>query len=482
MRNLFLSALTLCSVSLWSSCDDNTSSMGLYPTSEGISNSTGIFQLSTRSVKMDSVIANSTISYLGKVTDPETGTDITAEFAAQFQTFENYAFPRKELMIGTVNGKEQRGVVQCDSIEVRLYFKNYYGDKDNPIKLEVYALDDKKILSEDSTYYADVDLSQYIAGKQPIATRMFTPRDFSLNSSTLNSSTYTHNVRIILDKEIGQHIMEKYYEDPKNFQDSYNFIHKVFPGLYFKTSGGKGSMLSVYVGTCNLFFRYGDEEGKETYSGMARFSATPEVIQATQFSNGDLTELLVDNSCTYLKTPAGICTEMTLPIDEIFSGTHAGDSLSLASVTLTRYNKDQDDYQLSTPSELLMVRKQDYKTFFANNQVTDNRTSYSTEFSSVYNTYTFTNISRLLSYCKQEKTAKAKAAGLSESAWTEQNPDWNKVLLIPVVTSNVSSSTSSTTSTQQVSVNHDMSLTSARLVGGQTKIDMQVIYSKFNQE
>lgn len=483
MRHLLPSILTLCNVVLWSSCDDNTSSMGIYPISEEINNSTGIFQLSTRSLKMDSVIANSTVSYLGKVTDPETGTDISAEFAAQFQTFENYAFPRKELMVGTVDGKEQRGVVQCDSIEVRLYFKEYYGDKNNPMKLEVYLLDGTKVLSEDSTYYADTNLSEYIAADQtqPVASRVFTPNDYNQSISILSSSTYTHNVRILLNKEVGQHILDKYYEDPTNFADSYSFIRKVFPGLYFKTTGGKGTMLSVYVGTCNLFFRYSNQAGNETYTGMARFSATPEVIQSTQFTNGDMSSLLSDTTFTYLKTPGGICTEMTLPVDEIFGGEHATDSVSLASVTLTRYNKEQDNYQLGTPSELLMVRKQDYKRFFKNNQVTNNRTSFSTKFSSVYNTYTFSNISRLLSYCKHEKTAKAKAAGLSEEAWAAQNPDWNKVLLIPITTSNVSTSTSSGTQSQQASANHDMSLTSARLVGGSIKIDMQVIYSKYNQ-
>ncbi|MEE1222087.1 MAG: DUF4270 family protein, partial [Bacteroidaceae bacterium] len=89
-------------------------------------------------------------------------------------------------------------------------------------------------------------------------------------------------------------------------------------------------------------------------------------------------------------------------------------------------------------------------------------------------------ISRLISYCRNEKVSKAKEQGISEEEWERRNPDWNKVLLIPVITSTSSVNTSGTSSSVQVSVNHDMSLTSIRLVGGDTKINMQVVYSKFH--
>ena len=409
----------------------------------------------------------------------QTGTDISADFATQFYTFENYSFPDKSLMIGDDGGEERRGIVQCDSVEVRLYFNSYYGDANNPMKIEVRELDAEKIFREDTTYFTDTDLSSYLADKAPLSSRVFTPMDYNLTSTVLNSSTHTHNVHIALDKSFGQHIMESYYDNPSNFQDSYHFIRNVFPGLYFHTTSGRGTMLSLYVGTCNVYFHYGDKDKDTTYVGLARFAATPEVIQCTRFVNGDMSTLIDDHSCTYLKTPAGICTEMTLPIDEVFGSEHATDSISMASVTLTRYNKAQDSYQLGTPSELLMVRKQDYAVFFRENRIADNRTSYTTTFNSTYNTYTFDNICRLLSYCKHEKASLAAAAGLSEEQWASENPDWNKVLLIPVVTSSVQKTVNGVSTQVQASVNHDMSLNSVKLVGGDTKIDMQVVFSRF---
>ena len=465
---------------LLASCNDDTSSMGIFPDSDGITHSTDTYQLTTRSVALDSVRANSTTCFLGNITDPETDADITADFVAQFYTFENYAFPSKSQMMGMLDGKDTKGVVQCDSIDVKLYYSSYYGDATNPMKLEAYMLNPRNILSEDSTYYTNQDFSEYlIADASPVASRVFTPTNYNEDDATLGSSSYAPNVHLQLNRQVGQTMMEKYYENPDYYHNSYTFIRNVMPGLYFRTSGGRGTMLKLYVSTMNLYFHYYDEKEDSVFTGMARFSATPEVIQSTRFQNGNMEMLLNDHSCTYLKTPAGIATEMTLPINEVFAGKHASDSVSLASVTLTRYNKPQDNYQLGTPSELLMVRKQDYSKFFTEGRVSDNRTSYTTTFASAYNTYTFNNISRLISYCRNEKVSKAKEQGISEEEWERRNPDWNKVLLIPVITSTSSVNTSGTNSSVQVSVNHDMSLTSIRLVGGDTKINMQVVYSKF---
>ncbi len=463
------------------SCDNDISSIGIYPESDKITNSDTIYEISSRSVLLDSVTATNTISYLGCVTDPETKTDISADFAAQFYTFENYTLPERNMMVGTVNEKETQGVVQCDNLEVRLYFNDYYGDANQLMKLEVYELSQDKILSEDSTYYTDIDFSKYIKhtdGKAtPIASKIFSPKDYAIASTSDQSY-----ISIKLDPAIGTKMMEKYYEDPNNYKNSYNFIHNVFPGLYFKISNGRGVMLSIYVGTLNLYFRYKETENGSTCDGMARFSATPEVIQSTRFQNSNLESLVAEKDYTYLKTPAGIVTELELPIDQMFSGKYANDSINKASVTLTRYNKEQNGYQLGTPATLLMVRKSDYTRFFKEKQVSNNRTSYTTSFNAAYNNYTFDNIGRLLSFCKNERAHLAQQQGITEEQWAQKNPDWNKVLLVPVTVTSSEINTNGYAQTVQVSVNHDMSMNSTRLMGGENnKLQMQVIYSKFSK-
>lgn len=475
------------------SCDENTGTMGIYIDNDQITNSTGSYTLSSRSIAMDSgIVANNTYCYLGRVIDPETDAALEADFAAQYQTFENYRFPEKSRIVDARDTNNIVNAIHCDSVEVRLYFNSYFGKPNNTMKLEVYELSHDKILSEDSTYYTDIDLQQYVpAGSKPVATKVFTPIDYSVNEIDRNSSSYLNNVRVMLPASIGQRMMQSYYSDPTSFRDSYTFIRQVLPGFYFRCSDGSGTMLRMYAGTLNVFFHYRDQIGEgETqrdtiYSAYARFAATPEVIQSTRFTQqGDMTPLLADAGCTYLKTPAGICTELTLPVDEIFGGAHQGDSISMASISLTRYNKDQSNAAslFGTPSELLMVRRADLYRFFQERRVANARTSYIASFNSTYNSYDFNNISRLVSYCHHEKKDGARRQGISEAEWALQNPDWNRVVLVPVSTSSTNATSAlGTTTSMLVSVTHDLNLNSVRLVGGNNALKMQVVYSKFSK-
>ncbi len=465
MKSIYVGLLGL--LLALTACDDNTSTLGLYPDTDEIDTSDSILDVRTRTSKLERIPSNSTTCYLGRVTDPETNAEIKSEFLAQFNTLENYDLPPFKDMV-----KNEAGEIEADSVELRLYFEDYFGDANNPMKVNVYELDSENIISEEGTYYSDINLSSYAKpNTAPLARKVFTATDYTVDENTSSSSDYYKNIRIILPKEYGTYILRKYYENPQFFENSYTFIRNVCPGFYFQLAGGNGTMLYLDVSTLNIYFRYMEDEN--VIDGMSRFAATPEVIQSNRIENSNLDDLVAQTQCTYLKTPAGLCTEMTLPIDEIYAN-HPTDSVSRAQITLTRYNSyEQDKYALGTPQTLLMVRKQDMETFFGEKKVADGHTSYTTSFDATYNTYTFSNISRLISFCRNEKQSEARKLGITPEEWAAQNPDWNKVMLIPVTVS-------TNTSGYQVSVTHDMKMNSVRLVGGDTPIRMQVIYSKFN--
>lgn len=476
-----LATLIALATLLIAGCDDNTSTMGIPSKDEEVFPSYGTFLAYTHSEAMDSVLGNSTSSYLGSIDDPETGTRIRADFAAQFHTFENYSFPKFDLMFPDDGVKRTTDSIRCDSVEVRLYFSNYYGAKNAPLKLEVYPLDKNNVLQEEEDYYTDTDLDQFVLpGSEPIATKVFTTEDYNLADAERNSATHADNVRIVLPDTVGSLIMRAYYDHPEYFKDSYTFIRKVCPGFLFKIRSGNGSMLSVDVSTLNIYFNFYDKVKRDsTCSALARFAATPEVIQSTRFSNDDMQSLVEEDDCTYLKTPAGIMTVAQLPINEIYQN-HETDSVSRAQLTFTRLNNTKPSTQsLGIPQSLLLVRKADATSFFKKRSVADSKTSYTTSYSSTYNTYTFNNICRLISLCRKEKLAGMKAENLTEQEWEQKHPDWNKVVLIPV---SISTATDTHGETHQVSVTHDMSMNSIRLQGGaNTPIKMQVIYSRFKQ-
>ena len=224
--------------------------------------------------------------------------------------------------------------------------------------------------------------------------------------------------------------------------------------------------------------------------GYNRFDGTEEVLQLNKIENDteNLKKLASKDQekCTYLKSPAGIFTEVTLPIEDIMKG-HEKDTLNTATISFPRLNNENEDnpYNFATPSTILMVQKDSLQSFFEKSKLADSRTSYTASYSNTgtyKNAYTFQNIANLVS-------AMYKNKGKGEN--------WNKVVLVPV---NVITTTQGYT-TVISKINHDMSLASTRLIVGTDDpnkdyttdektgkkvasgpIRIKVIYSKFKEE
>lgn len=466
------------------SCDDTTGDIGssLIDNMDHLEVTTDTFTVSTRSIVADSVLSKNVTGYLGKVRDPETGAYLSSDFMTQFYTFEDFNLPKKDSIRSLKDGE-----VVADSCEIRLYYQNYYGDSLATMKLTAYELD--KPMPESAKYYSDFDPQKegYVRNGGMAINKMYTLADKNVELSKRNESDYIPNICIRLDKEytdkdgkkynnFGTYILRKYYENPKNFKDAYTFIHNVVPGFYFKTKSGLGAMAYVYLSQLNVYFRHSykgtvttdgvEKDTLYTGTGMAAFPGTEEVLQTSHVENdkGTINTLASNDSCTYIKSPAGIFTEMTLPVDEIVNN-HENDTINSAKVVLTRINNASHDkeYTLGIPQTLLMIPRSELYSFFEQNKVADYKTSFLAAFNSSSNTYSFNNIGSLIKH-------------LSKNA-DRSKDDWNKVVIIPVTT------TTNSQTGELTNVTHDMSMTSTRLVGGSKNpygdIKISVIYSKF---
>lgn len=483
MKTIIYTVIAIISCITIASCDDTTDSIGnsLTDNMDMLKVTTDTFNVATRSIVADSVLSRSTTGYLGKIRDIETGNYITGDFMAQFSTLENYKLPEKDSIVSL-----QDGEVIADSCSIRLFYTDYYGDSLATMNITAYEMNEP--MKEGVKYYSNFDpiAEGLIRNDGMKVNKTYTLTDLSISDEDrADESSYTPNTKINLNKpytdkngvtynNYGTYIMRMYYEDPDRFKNSYNFIHEVCPGFYFKTNDGIGSMAYITVSQLNIYFRYLNDS---TYVGTTSFSATEEVLQTTNISNDkqNIADLANDNTCTYLKTPAGIFTEITLPVDEITEN-HSNDTINTAKISLTRINNNtHDEYSLSAPSTLLMIPKDSLYTFFENGDNVDYKKSFIATYSSSTNQYTFNNISGMITYM-----ADIKKKGLAENSnWLSEHPDWNRVVVIPVsVTTNSSS--------QIVKIVHDMSLTSTKLVGGSENpyepIKINVIYSKFNHE
>ena len=478
----YLAGLLLASLFVVS-CDDTTDNIGssLTDNVDKLNVMTDTFKVTTRSIEAGPVLSRSITGYLGKVRDPETGAYTTSNFMTQFYTPEGFTFPDKQNIISL----DDEGTPVADSCDIRLYYTSFYGDSLATMKLSAYEL--SKPVEEGQKFYSNFNPeTEYITpGSTLKADKIYTLTDLNVDESSRNESNYMPSIRISLDKKYGSKIIQEYYKNPGTFKNSYTFIHNLVPGFYFKTVGGIGSMAYISLSQLNVYFRHkttytktDGTKGDTIITSMASFPGTEEVLQTTNISNDKavLQKLVDDNTCTYIKSPAGIFTEMTLPVDEIVEKTYKGadgkiyshknDTINTAKVVLKRINSTvSGKYAFGIPQTLLILPKADMKSFFENNRIADYKTSFLATYSSTSNTYTFNNIGSLI-----------KHMYLSGDRSKE---DWNKVVIIPVTASyNTSGST-----VELISVNHDMSMSTTSLVGGSDSkygdIEISVIYSKF---
>ena len=475
-----------------SSCTEDTSTIGveIMPSQDNISASQATFRVLSRSVKIDSVLANTNECYLGSVIDPETRARTTCDFLAQFHVMDSYLFPKEEVMV-----KDEHGRIVADSCDIRIYFDEYYGDSLATMKLFVQELDTNRVMEELRLYYTNLSPEDYVSPTSDVRKSLTYAVSDLTREDGGNSSAYYRSVVVRLPASYGTYIINKFYESPEYFKNSYQFIHHVCPGFYFKTSGGVGSMLKVHVSALNVYFKYHSKTtaGNDTIvNGMQRMAATAEVIQNTRVENVLPAEMLdSDNGYTYVKTPTGIFTELTLPIDDIVGGEHYSDSINCASLSLRRYNNlSNSTYSLKAPPSLLMVRSAELFTFFERERLSNSKDSYISTFNETYGAYTFENIAALIALIRAERNEGAGVSDADSEAvrvakwrkWEAEHPDWNKVMLVPVTTNYSTSTNTYGYSTKTLlGVKNEMGLYSVKLEGGSAGFDLDVIYSRFSK-
>jgi len=488
MKILRLLTVLVIAALTFAACDDTTEGIGGSITNkiDNINISNSAFNVTTKSIVADSVLSRNNTGLIGKMKDPETGNYVKGDYMTQLSVLPTFSVDTLDIK------KANNGSIEADSCYLLVSYNASYGDTIAPMKVTAYEMTEP--MREDQEYYSNYDAFKngWVNENNP---------HWSSNYNLSNTSD-VKNFKIYLNKEYkkdgktyknyGSYILQTYAEHPKYFKTNFKFLHNVCPGFYIKNVGGTGNMAKIW-NTELIFYWKKTIKAKDgvtdsTGIGYNRFDGTEEVLQLNKIENDteNLKKLASQEDWTYLKSPAGIFTEVTLPIDDIMKG-HEKDTLNTATISFPRLNNADEDnpYNFATPSTILMVQKDSLQSFFEKSKLADNRTSYTASYSSTgtyKNAYTFQNIANLVS-------AMYKNKGKGEN--------WNKVVLVPV---NVITTTQGY-STVISKINHDMSLASTRLIVGTDDPDkdyttdkktgkkvasgpirIKVIYSKFKEE
>jgi hypothetical protein len=482
MRKMLLTGIVASVMFTISSCDEDTASIGKTLTSnvDLFTIVSDTFDVSSKSLVVDAVLSNSTYGYLGRIKDPETSAYITSDYMTQFATLENAIdsiFYPKENVMSMKDGKEV-----ADSCYISIMLKGFTGDSLASMKMTISELD--RPIDDTKKYYTNFDpeAEGYIRTDGLKYNVMYSVTDMMDSDSVRNAEKGSYSINIKLDKpykakngkeydNYGTYLLQTYYEHPEYFKNPSEFTKNVCPGFYFKTTDGLGMMAEIETSRLSVFYRIMNED--KEYNVYSLFYSTQEVLQTSHIVNDvdRIKELAEEKEWTYLKTPAGIYTEVELPVDDIKLN-HENDTITSAKIVFHKLNDKMElsEKLLKDPTTLLMVEKDSLKNFFEDREVANNITSFLATLSTTYNSYTFNNISSLINYLYMKKTE-------GGANFTKEHPNWNKVVLVPVQT------TAGSTATTTVSaVNNEMSITSSRLVGGEENIlepiRISVIYNK----
>lgn len=479
MKKIFVFLALAVSMALITSCDDTTDTIGgsLIPYNDKLVVSTDSFDVSSKTIPAGNVIPRTSTGYLGKMTDAETNTQVTANFMTQFHVLDNYQMT----VADSITSRDASKNIIADSCEIRLFYKGSYGDSLAQMKLTAYELN--KPVEEGITYRSNFDpiANNYVRTNGGIAVnRSYTLTDLTEPDSVRKTSNYVKNINIKLndqytDKEgvvynnFGTYLMRKYQSNPTAFRNSYHFLHEICPGFYFKITDGEGSMAKIEQAQINIYYRAkkGTSE-KETFTKLV---GTEEVLQLTNFSNDQakLQDLIKETGHTYLKTPAGLFTQLTLPITDILAG-HENDTINSAKIEVKRVNNNASStYNFGIPQNVLMLPADSVETFFAKTRLNDNKTSFLASYNTTKNSYIFNNISGLISFFKQAKSPRSE--------------NWGKVVLVPVELQTTSTGSGASQKTTVNMISNQMGLSSTKLLGNTSAgngLRITVVYSKFN--
>lgn len=493
VKNSFakISAIPLLLAATWfASCDDTTDTLGtvIMPGHDVLITTTKTYKMDSQTQQMDSILGSTSTCYLGAVVDPETRAKTTCNFLAQFHISENYTLPERQKLLLDSNNE-----IIIDSCDIRVYFDNYYGDSLTTMKLMVHELDTTKVMEEGQVYYTNIDPSEYLnseAGQKVSMT--YAVKDLMRPATETEGSSYYRSIRVPLNPAYGKFLLDKYYENPNFYKNSYMFIHHVCPGFFFEIKGGVGSMVETVITTLNVYFRYHSTTAMGTdtiVDGLQRMAATEEVLQNTQIEN-KLPEYMLDfsNGYTYIKSPAGLYTEITLPIDDVIAGEHYNDTINSASFALRCYKDNTyNEHDLTVPPTILLIRKAEQYSFFEKSKLTSTQ-AYISNYDVRTNAYTFSNISQLIKSLKDERDIACSVIPTDTEAqrkekyrlWEAEHPDWNKVILLPVHPEYSTSNSAYGGTTQTLMrIHNEFGMHSAKIQGGEQGLELSVIYSRF---
>ncbi len=288
-----------------------------------------------------------------------------------------------------------------DSVKLVLtmYKDGFAGDSVAPMGLTVHRLN--KLLP--TTLNSDFDPSGYY-DEEPIGSTTYSALiDGYEGIGTDSEGSIFKNIYVTLPRQLGVDLFNEYKNSPSTFSTPSTFA-KWFPGLYIANSFGSGRVTrfsnnSIYVYYHSITPIESDTNPRDTTINKigAYLGVTPEVYTNNniRYTMSPKLRAMADAGETILVGPTGYDVEFTFPAREILARYQSG-SGPLAVVNSLSFKlpveEIENDYGITPPPYVLMIKKSEREKFFSKMQVSDNLNSFYATYDASTRSYTFTSM------------------------------------------------------------------------------------------
>lgn len=324
------------------------------------------FTLKGHSVATDAVLSRTVMQMLGNINVTDFGY-LESDFVTQFM-------PSNTLDTTNVTAAD------VDSLKLVMLVStgSFTGDSLALMGLEVYPL----VKQINAPMYSNFDPTGYY-DSTPIGSKVYSLTKSSEPDSLQKNAYYTIGVN--LPVEMGRKLFTEYVANPTAFSSPTAFA-KIFPGLYIRNSYGSGRLTFIGNTTMQMFYHsnFVNDKGNDTtvYHVGNYFAVTPEIV-----TNNDISLRLapsitdrMSQGQSLIVAPAGTEVELTFPAPELINTYKTGTASALGIVNNLALSIPVEEItnnsNIGAPQSVLLVLKKDRDSFFLENKLTDNLTSW----------------------------------------------------------------------------------------------------------
>ena len=400
----------------FAACNDDLSSvgMGIQPEDDVINVRTDTISFMSSTQIIDSIYLKTIAGCLGNFDDLTYG-NINCGYMCNFYTASDSVFPYA--VIGN----------KIDSVFLKVIYPSFlhttdpcwYGDSLTTMEATVYGITVGKTLNKN--FYSNVDPWNYTTPDSVWAKKSYTARNMNIPDSVYFTS-YVPNIKFKLPNSVGQRIYNAWNSpERKTIFGNLNNFFDFFPGVYITSTYGSGNVINVAQTQLEVYFSMDIQRNTtgaidSTVSRYALFVASEEVTQLNKFKNkkedDDRLTQDQDVSQTYLKTPAGVVTQLEISLKEIVDKIGDDKTFNGVQLSLSAMEQPSWEYALSMPPKVLLIHPDSVKPFFEESRVANNSYSYYASLSSTLK-YDFGNIAALI----RNSISKLKEQDIPKSEW-----------------------------------------------------------------